>query len=357
MSSAFTKHYARMMDTGMDLKADLERLSERVRLGQEQDHNESNTVGNLVLPLIAALGYDTQDIAEVEREYSVAGGSVDIIVKINDATAMIFECKRVSTDLDDANVGRLHGYFGKIPEASIGILTNGAEYQFFGNRSSTSNEMSMQPFLEIDLGDGVDDEEVDILRCFSRAMFFEPARAMEDAGYSRNIVSYLRRQMFEEPMDREFISLLAKQSGSNRQRWTDQDRQDFEPRIKRIELCGNSLTSWLPTKWKAIVILLRRWLGKRSSVISFEAWLARQRCTETRASNTAPYSWTRVVRAVSGCAGCTSKTPAPYKFNWQTMKTSLFPSTPSTISSVTKTASGKAPLLQLICIAASSLSE
>ncbi len=232
MSSAFTKHYARMMDTGMDLKADLERLSERVRLGQEQDHNESNTVGNLVLPLIAALGYDTQDIAEVEREYSVAGGSVDIIVKINDATAMIFECKRVSTDLDDANVGRLHGYFGKIPEASIGILTNGAEYQFFGNRSSTSNEMSMQPFLEIDLGDGVDDEEVDILRCFSRAMF-EPARAMEDAGYSRNIVSYLRRQMFDEPMYREFISLLAKQSGSNRQRWTDQDRQDFEPRIKR----------------------------------------------------------------------------------------------------------------------------
>ena len=216
----------------MDLKADLEVLSDKIRVGQEQGHNESNTIGNLVLPLIAALGYDTQDIAQVEREYSVAGGSVDIVVKINGAAAMIFECKRVSTDLDDANAGQLHGYFNKVPEARIGILTNGAEYQFFGSKSSTSNEMSMQPFLEIDLGDGVDDEEVDILRCFSRESF-EPARAMEAAGYSRNIVSYLRRQMDAEPMEKDFVNLLARQSGSNRMRWNDQLRQEFETHIRR----------------------------------------------------------------------------------------------------------------------------
>ena len=216
----------------MDLKADLVVLSDRIRLGQEQGHNESNTIGNFVLPLIAVLGYDTENIAEVEREYSVTGGSVDIVVKINGAAAMIVECKRVSTDLDDANVGQLHGYFDKIPQASIGILTNGAEYQFFGNKSSTSNEMSMQSFLEIDLGDGVDDEEVDILRCFSRESF-EPARAMEAAGYSRNIVSYLRRQIDEEPMEKDFISLLARQSGNNRMRWSPQDLQDFEPHIRR----------------------------------------------------------------------------------------------------------------------------
>ena len=216
----------------MDLKADLEVLSDKVRVGQEQGHNESNTVGNLVLPLIAALGYDTQDIAQVEREYSVSGGSIDIVVKINGATAMIFECKRVSADLDDANVGQLHGYFSKVPEAGIGILTNGAEYQFFGGKSSTSSEMSMQPFLDIDLGDGVDDEEVDILCCFSRESF-EPARAMEAAGYSRNIVSYLRRQMDAEPMEKDFVTLLSRQSGSNRMRWSDQDRQDFERHIRR----------------------------------------------------------------------------------------------------------------------------
>ncbi|TAF52715.1 MAG: restriction endonuclease [Oscillatoriales cyanobacterium] len=122
------------------------------------DHLETEeaTKNALVLPFIAALGYDIFNPQEVVPEFTAdvgtkKGEKVDYAILQDSEVTLIFECKKFGTNLSIENVSQLYRYFS-VTKARIAVLTDGVQYQFFSDLDAP-NKMDEKPFLELDLGE------------------------------------------------------------------------------------------------------------------------------------------------------------------------------------------------------------
>ncbi|MCY4558511.1 MAG: type I restriction enzyme HsdR N-terminal domain-containing protein [Chloroflexi bacterium] len=224
----------------MDLKTSLNAIRDRIVIERQNDPDERNTMRTIVIPLIQTLGYDTASTNEVENEYPVSGGraKADLVIKSDGKPVILVECKRIREELDGKKAGQLYDYFGRVPSAHIGVLTNGAQYLFFGNLPGAVNQMNMIPFASVDLEDDVDDREVEIMSLFSKTEF-DAQRIMErcreetvNTQYRDKIVEYLFSQVHQDRMDDDFARLLARQGDPERRQWRDAALQEFEEHIK-----------------------------------------------------------------------------------------------------------------------------
>ena len=224
----------------MGLKTNLNSIRDKIiTFRKNNDPDEQNTKQSLILPVIEALGYDIHNTAEVELEYNVTRSRrVDLVIRHGGAPAMIFECKRLSEELDGRNIGQLRDYFIQEQLASVGVLTNGAKYKFFRNVLGSVKEMDMRPFVEIDLEDDVSDDEIAKFHLFSKEAFDAQRIAeisqeiMKNQEYRDNVVEYLFNQVGATQMDPELARLLARKGDPDRRRWTEQALQDSEGHIK-----------------------------------------------------------------------------------------------------------------------------
>ncbi|MFA7330205.1 MAG: type I restriction endonuclease [Candidatus Delongbacteria bacterium] len=128
------------------------------RLPSLIDHlpTEEATKNALVMPFIAALGYDVFNPHEVVPEFTAdvglkKGEKVDYAIKRDGEIIILFECKKVKTDLSHAEMSQLFRYF-VVTKARIAILTNGVNYWFYSDLEEP-NKMDQRPFLELDLSD------------------------------------------------------------------------------------------------------------------------------------------------------------------------------------------------------------
>jgi len=120
------------------------------------DHlgTEEATKNALIMPFIAALGYDIFNPQEVIPEFvadhgTKKGEKVDYAIKQNDEIIILIECKHAKSNLSDANTSQLYRYFA-VTKSRIAILTNGVNYLFFSDLEEP-NKMDKRPFLELDM--------------------------------------------------------------------------------------------------------------------------------------------------------------------------------------------------------------
>ena len=120
------------------------------------DHlqTEEATKNALVMPFIAALGYDVFNPKEVVPEFvadvgTKKGEKVDYAIKHNNEVVFLVECKTAKSDLNEANTSQLYRYFG-VTNARIAVLTNGIQYRFFSDLVQP-NKIDERPFLEMDM--------------------------------------------------------------------------------------------------------------------------------------------------------------------------------------------------------------
>ena len=128
--------------------ARLEALIERIcaikgGLGSEQATREV-----AVNPVIDALGWDTFNPEEVDREYSVRGGRVDYCLRTPNRNLVLIEVKRAGTDLDDSHEEQLlrYAFDEGVPLAA---LTNGLVWWLYLPRAEGS--WTQRRFFRIDL--------------------------------------------------------------------------------------------------------------------------------------------------------------------------------------------------------------
>lgn len=126
------------------------------RLPKLTDHlqTEEATKNALVMPFIAALGYDVFNPKEVVPEFTAdvgtkKGEKVDYAIMKDGETCILVECKKANGDLSQENMSQLYRYF-TVTKARIAILTNGIQYRFYSDLEET-NKMDKKPFLELDL--------------------------------------------------------------------------------------------------------------------------------------------------------------------------------------------------------------
>lgn len=134
---------------------DIKSLVLRAKQYVGRNLNEAQTKTALVQPFIEALGYQVSDPFEVVAEFTAdqgikRGEKIDYAVICDDAPILLIECKPAGDVLSEGACSQLRRYFQAVPEAKVGILTNGTRYLFFSDRER-DNIMDDKPFMEIDL--------------------------------------------------------------------------------------------------------------------------------------------------------------------------------------------------------------
>ena len=153
---------------------ELNNLSNRISNYKDKVKGERETINVFVLPFIRILGYDDANPTEVKTEFTAdvgtkQGEKVDFAILKDDKAIMLIECKDWSSDLSAENFSQLYRYFAALPEAHIGVLTNGVVYQFYTD-SEKENVMDDKPFFELNMSD-IQQPLVDVLKNFTKDNF------------------------------------------------------------------------------------------------------------------------------------------------------------------------------------------
>ena len=191
----------------MNLTEKLTALAQRAPSLIDNLQTEEATKNALVMPFIAALGYDVFNPLEVVPEFiadvgTKKGEKVDYAVMQDEQPIMIFECKQAGANLSDANMSQLFRYF-TVSHARIAILTNGVQYWFFSDLEET-NKMDTRPFLILDLLNLSDDHVAEIKKLGKDSFDLERMlSAATELKFTREIKKVIQRQI-DEP-DEEFV--------------------------------------------------------------------------------------------------------------------------------------------------------
>lgn len=233
----------------MDLVDKLRDLANRLPRQLEHIQTEEATKNALVMPFIAALGYNVFDPTEVTPELNAdigvkKGEKVDYAILKDGKPIILFECKHHSTDLAQAHASQLYRYFS-VTEARFSVLTNGMLYWFYTDMDAP-NKMDTKPFFEFDLRN-LRDDHIGELKKFSKATFDLNSilTTANELKYTREIARLLTEQM-REPSD-EFLKLLVSHVYSGRM--TQPIREQFSQFVKQAfaQIVNDRITERLKT--------------------------------------------------------------------------------------------------------------
>jgi predicted type IV restriction endonuclease len=216
----------------MDFADRLRELAARIPQQLSHIRTEEATKNALVMPFIAALGYNVFDPMEVTPELDAdigvkKGEKVDYAILKDGKPIILVECKAAGASPNEVHASQLYRYFSAT-EAKIGVLTNGIIYRFFSDLEA-ENKMDAKPFFEADLL-SLDDFVIAELKKFSKSSFEIDAILVNanDLKYTREI-KRLFAQEIVQPSD-ELVRLFTSRVYAGRV--TQQIRDTFAERIK-----------------------------------------------------------------------------------------------------------------------------
>lgn len=196
----------------MELIDEIQRLAKVFRERSSMISTEEATKSALIMPFIAALGYDVFDPFEVVPEFTAdvglkKGEKVDYAIVKDGTPVMLIEAKWCGEALDVTKEGQLLRYFHTTP-AAVGILTNGCEYRFYTDLDQ-ENIMDTKPFLQFSIND-VNEQIVRELKKFTKSAFNmdEITSTASELKYTGEMKRYLIEQL-AEPCD-EFVEHLTR---------------------------------------------------------------------------------------------------------------------------------------------------
>ncbi len=206
------------------------------RLPKLVDHlqTEEATKNALVMPFIAALGYDVFNPQEVIPEFvadvgTKKGEKVDYAIMRDGEVIVLIECKKAGLDLGKTEVSQLYRYFS-VTKARIAVLTNGTQYRFFSDLEE-SNKMDARPFLELDLSDPRPGALRELKKLGKEGFDLEKMlSAANELKYTSEIKKVLATQ-FESP-DEELVRFFFSRANPGA-RFTATFREQFTPLVSR----------------------------------------------------------------------------------------------------------------------------
>lgn len=217
----------------MDVYEQLSNLAERLPRLEGLLETEEATKHALVLPFIAALGWESSDPTQVVPEYvadvaGLRGEKVDYALMRDGTPALLIECKQANAALSSRHLAQLSRYFTST-DAKIGVLTNGVTYQFFTDLAEL-NKMDERPFMTLDLRE-LDEERVKELQRLTHDGF--DLNGMVDAARELSYLGGMRAALEQQltAPDDELVRWLAKQVSN--ERLTERVHAEFAERTRK----------------------------------------------------------------------------------------------------------------------------
>ena len=186
-------------------------IAERYQATKDQIQTEEAAKNALIMPFIAALGYDVFNPLEVVPESiadigSKKGEKIDYAIKKGDSIIMLVECKRCDNFLDDKNKSQLFRYFAAC-DVHLAVLTNGLEYHFFSDIDK-ANKMDDTPFFVFNILN-YDDQQLAELKRFTKHEFnIESIMAAAADMKYRSAIQAKLSSYLREPSE-AFVKALA----------------------------------------------------------------------------------------------------------------------------------------------------
>lgn len=173
---------------------------------------EEATKNAFVMPFLnRVLGYDVFDPTEVIPEFTAdtgikKGEKVDYAILKDGQVQILVECKKYSEKLSAKHSGQLFRYFS-VTNARIGILTNGAQYEFYTDLDAP-NKMDEKPFLTLDLED-IDEHVVPEVLKLTKTSF--DVESVVDAAGELKYLSQIKKLLAEQfgAPEEDFVKFFA----------------------------------------------------------------------------------------------------------------------------------------------------
>lgn len=217
----------------MDFADKIRELSVNLQRQLAHIKTEEATKNALIMPFIAALGYNVFDPTEVTPELHAdvglkKGEKVDYAILKEGKPIVLFECKWHGADLSKEHASQLYRYFS-VTEARFGVLTNGINYRFFTDLEAP-NKMDSTPFFEFSLSN-YRDHDVEELKRFSKSSYDLTGilTTASELKYTREIQRVLADQ-WQKPSD-DFVRFFATQVNAGRM--TQSVREQFAQATRR----------------------------------------------------------------------------------------------------------------------------
>ncbi len=196
-----------------NLTSVIESLKSRIRdHGSTLEASESQTRASLIDPLLAVLGWDTADPALVTVEYKAgvpgvkSNDKVDYALLTDGEPLILVESKSLKVRLNEGeHLSQLYRYFGAT-SAKVGVLTNGAEYRFYGDVVK-KNAMDTKPFFVVDITN-LSSGDLDTLMAFSKGNFnAENVSRISEELYYRTAIHKVLAAELKNPQ-KDFVEWL-----------------------------------------------------------------------------------------------------------------------------------------------------
>jgi predicted type IV restriction endonuclease len=191
----------------MDLRATLGEVAKRAQAVVKACNNDESTKLYLVLPVLRALGYDSNDPLEVYPNHEtdpIAGSDgnkvyvADFAILRNGDPVIAVGASRQASDLA-AKKQSVGMYFSAWPTVKLGVLSNGMMFDFYVD-SHEPGVMDDDPFLTLDLatvaGGTVSDDVAETL-LYATKPLLDPDRIAERA-HLQLVKKRLRSAFVEE---------------------------------------------------------------------------------------------------------------------------------------------------------------
>jgi len=209
----------------MGLIDEFDAIAMQISQQQQWMTTEQATINVAIHPFLRALGYDTNNLAEVRPEYTAdakSSGSerVDYAIMRDGAPIIFIEAKASNIVLNENHWKQLHHYFNA-EDLRFGILTNGLEFRFYSDLKKR-NIMDKEPFLTINMLN-LTERLISELEGFTKAGY-DPERILSSAR--KLAVVRLLEDEFQQPTT-EFAVYFARQVYPGRM--TQSVIEDFMP--------------------------------------------------------------------------------------------------------------------------------
>jgi len=218
----------------MSVQERLRALAQRAPSTISHLETEEATKTALIMPFLAALGYDVFNPLEVIPEFTAdvgtkKGEKVDYAIKRDDQIVMLVEAKKASCALDQVHASQLYRYFS-VTAARVGVLTNGVIYQFYSDLEEP-NKMDERPFFELNLLELKDAHLVEVAK-LSRERF--DVDGVLSAAHDLKALSLVRavlERQAEEP-DEDFVRFCYQKANPSG-RFIASAREQYTPIVKK----------------------------------------------------------------------------------------------------------------------------
>lgn len=218
----------------MNFDAKVKSLADKAAKVRGMLETEEATKNALVMPFIAALGYDVFDPTEVVPEFIAdvgikKGEKVDYVIKRGDDIVMLIEAKKVAADLAIEHSSQLFRYF-TVTKARIAVLTNGIVFRFYSDLEE-SNKMDEKPFLELNLLDLRESLIAEVSKLSKSSFDLDSMlQAASDLKHMREIRVAFERQL--ESPDEDFVKFFFQHASPNG-RFIQSAKEQFARLVKR----------------------------------------------------------------------------------------------------------------------------